>query len=155
MLSLELIADLVEKNRAATQARVREFTLGGREFRFNSEPAIMGVVNLSAGSWDRESVCLTAESAIARGKVLAAQGAAIVDIGAESTLANAELVGAELQKSRLLPVVRELCAAGVLVSVETYQPEVTQACLGKGACDQLSPRRGPAVDDGCAGRHLF
>ena len=92
MLTLEFLAELVEKNRPAMQARVREFALGGREFSFNSAPAIMGVVNLSAASWYRESVCLSADSAIARGKVLAAQGAAIVDIGAESTLANTELV---------------------------------------------------------------
>ena len=133
MLALEFLAELVEKNRSATHANVREFALGGREFRFNSEPAIMGVVNLSAGSWYRESVCLSADAAIARGKVLAAQGAAIVDIGAESTLSNTELVGAELQNSKLLPVVKELRAAGVLVSVETYHPEVTRACLAAGA----------------------
>ncbi len=133
MLSLEHLAGLVEKNRPAAQARVREFTLGGREFRFNTEPSIMGVVNLSAGSWYRESVCLSAEAAIARGKILTAQGAAIVDIGAESTLANTELVGAAAQNSQLLPVVRELRAAGVLVSVETYHPEVTRACLAAGA----------------------
>ena len=133
MLTLEFLAELVEKNRSATHANVREFALGGREFRFNSEPAIMGVVNLSAGSWYRESVCLSAEAAIARGKVLAAQGAAIVDIGAESTLANTELVGPELQNSKLLPVVKELRAADVLVSVETYHPEVTRACLAAGA----------------------
>jgi len=93
----------------------------------------MGVVNLSAGSWYRESVCLSADAAIARGKILAAQGAAIVDIGAESTLANTDLVGASAQNSQLLPVVHALRAAGVLVSVETYHPEVTRACLAAGA----------------------
>jgi dihydropteroate synthase len=133
MLSLEHLAELVEKNRPAAQARVREFTLGGREFRFNTEPAIMGVVNLSAGSWYRESVCLSAEAAIARGKVLAAQGAAIIDLGAESTLANTDLVGAAAQNAQLLPVVRALRAAGILISVETYHPEVTRACLAAGA----------------------
>lgn len=133
MLTLEFLAELVEKNRPAAAARVREFALGGREFHFNTAPAIMGVVNLSAGSWYRESVCLSTDAAIARGKVLAAQGAAIVDIGAESTLANTALVGADLQNSQLLPVVRELRAAGILVSVETYHPEVTRACLAAGA----------------------
>jgi len=133
MLTLEFLAGLLEKNRPAAQARVREFALGGQGFSFNSEPAIMGVVNLSAGSWYRESVCLSAEAAIARGKVLAAQGAAIVDLGAESTLSNTELVGAELQNSKLLPVLSGLRAAGVLVSVETYQPEVARACLAAGA----------------------
>jgi dihydropteroate synthase len=57
---------------------VRKFSIGGRKFNFNSQPAIMGVVNLSADSWYRESVCLSAESAVQRGKILAAQGA---DIG--------------------------------------------------------------------------
>jgi dihydropteroate synthase len=43
------------------------------------------------------------------------------------------LVGPELQNSKLLPVVKELRAAGVLVSVETYHPEVTRTCLAAGA----------------------
>jgi len=72
MLTLEHLADLVEKNRLAVQARVKEFSLAGRQFAFNSEPAIMGVVNLSPDSWYRESVCLTTETAIRRGKILEA-----------------------------------------------------------------------------------
>jgi dihydropteroate synthase len=52
----------------------------------------MGVVNLSPDSWYRESVCLTAGAAVQRGKMLAAQGADIVDVGAESTLASAARV---------------------------------------------------------------
>jgi hypothetical protein len=46
------------QNRAAASARVREFSLGGKNFNFNLSPAIMGVVNLSADSWYRESVVL-------------------------------------------------------------------------------------------------
>ena len=60
----------------------------------------MGVVNLSPDSWYRESVCLTAEAAVQRGRVLTAQGADIVDVGAESTLAHAARVddaGAKFQ----------------------------------------------------------
>ena len=93
----------------------------------------MGVVNLSADSWYRESVCSTVEAAVRRGQVLAAQGADIVDVGAESTLANAARVDDAAQNSRLLPVIKELRAAGVLVSVETYQLAVTRACLEAGA----------------------
>lgn len=133
VLSLEQLAELFEKNRAAASARVKEFSIGGRAFHFNSGPAIMGVVNLSADSWYRESVCLTAESAIHRARVLHEQGAAIVDIGAESTLANAARVEDAAQKSKLLPVVEALRAAGILVSVETYQPAVTRACFDAGA----------------------
>ncbi len=133
MLDLEQLSELLEKNRAAASVRVKEFTIGDRQFNFNSSPAIMGVVNLSADSWYRESVCLTAESAIQRGRVLREQGADIVDIGAESTLANAARVGGEAQNSKLLPVIEALRAANVLVSVETYQPAVTRACLDAGA----------------------
>lgn len=133
MLQLEHFTELAAQNRAALSARVREFSIAGKLFAFNSHPAIMGVVNLSADSWYRESVCLTAESAIQRGKVLAAQGAEIVDLGAESTLSHAARVDEVGQNSKLLPVIKELRAANVLVSVETYQPVVTRACLEAGA----------------------
>jgi len=133
MLNLEQLTELLEKNRAAASARVKEFSIGGKQFAFNSRPAIMGVVNLSADSWYRESVCLTAESAIQRGKVLVTQGADIVDVGAESTLAHAARADDDRQNSMMLPVIKELRAAGILVSVETYQPTVTRACLEAGA----------------------
>jgi dihydropteroate synthase len=133
MLTLEHLAELLERNRAAAAARVKEFAIGGRQFNFNAHPAIMGVLNLSADSWYRESVCLTAESAIQRGQILSTQGADIVDIGAESTLAHAARVDDAGQNSKLLPVIKALRAKGILVSVETYQPAVTRACLEAGA----------------------
>jgi len=103
MLQLEQLAELVEQNRSALSERVKEFSIGGTPFTFNSQPAIMGVVNLSSDSWYRESVCLTTESAVRRGRVLAAQGADIVDVGAESTLAQAARVDEVRQNSKLLP----------------------------------------------------
>jgi dihydropteroate synthase len=133
MLQFEHLTELVAQNRPALSARVKEFSIGGRPFAFNSRPAIMGVINLSADSWYRESVCLNAESAVQRGKTLATQGADMVDIGAESTLAHAARVDDVGQNSKLLPVIRALRAANVLVSVETYQPAVTRACLEAGA----------------------
>lgn len=133
MLNLEQLSELLNKHRAAAAARVKEFSIGGQPFTFNARPAIMGVINLSSDSWYRESVCLTAESAIRRGRQLQMQGADIVDLGAESTLAHAARVDAAAQSSRLLPVLRALREAGVLVSVESYQPAVTRACLEAGA----------------------
>ena len=133
MLNLEQLFELLENNRAAASARVREFSIGGKQFRFNSQPAIMGVVNLSPDSWYRESVCLSAEAAVRRGKMLTAQGAEIIDVGAESTLAHAARAVDAVQKSKLLPVIRALRAAKILVSVETYSPAVTRASLAAGA----------------------
>jgi dihydropteroate synthase len=133
VLKLEQLAELLEKNRAAASARVREFSIGGKRFNFNSQPAVMGVVNLSPDSWYRESVCLSTEAAVRRGKVHAAQGADIVDIGAESTLAHAARVDDPAQTGQLLPVIEELRAARIPVSVETYSPKVARAALEAGA----------------------
>jgi dihydropteroate synthase len=133
MLKLEDLAELAGRFRDAVPARVREFPIGGVKFAFNSRPAIMGVVNLSPDSWYRESVCLTVEAAVRRARVLTGQGADIVDVGAESTLANAARLDDTAQTSRLLPVITELRAANILVSVETYSPVVTRACLEAGA----------------------
>lgn len=133
MLQLEHLAELAARNVDALSAKVAAFDLGGRRFDGNLRPEVMGVVNLSADSWYRESVCLTAESAVRRGRVLLAQGASIIDIGAESTLAHAGRVDEAAQNSMLLPVVRELAREGAIVSVETYHPAVTRACLEAGA----------------------
>src|SRR2546422_4823629 len=133
MLTLEHLADLVEKNLLAAQARVKEFTLAGKHFAFNSGPAIMGVINLSPDSWYRESVCLTAESAIRRGRLLREQGAQIIDVGAESTLPQAARVGEAEQTTKLLPVIKGLRESGILVSLETYEPAVARVCLEAGA----------------------
>jgi dihydropteroate synthase len=133
MLRLEDLAALADQHRDALSSRVASFEIAGHRFDGNARPELMGVINLSADSWYRESVCLSADAAIARGHVLAAQGAAILDIGAESSLAQAERVDEARQNSRLLPVVRELAQAGHIVSVETYHPEVTRACFEAGA----------------------
>lgn len=133
MLDLRDLADLVEQHAEALEAKIPPMTLRGRTLPLGQRPVLMGVINLSPDSWYRESVCLNPESAVRRGRVLAAQGADLVDVGAESTLAHAARVEDALQESRLLPVVRELAAAGLLVSVETYSARVARAALEAGA----------------------
>jgi dihydropteroate synthase len=93
----------------------------------------MGVINLSADSWYRESVVLDTAAALQRAEILAAQGADLVDVGAESTLLKARRIATRRQVTQLLPVVRGLRDRGILVSVETYHPEVARACLEEGA----------------------
>ncbi len=133
MLSLEYLAGLLERHRPAAQCRVQAFEIAGRLFDGNSGPALMGVVNLSPDSWYRESVCLSADAALRRACVLHEQGAEVIDIGAESSLAHAARVDAAGQNSRMLPVIRAVREQGILVSVETYEPSVAQACLDAGA----------------------
>jgi dihydropteroate synthase len=133
MLDLATLAALHEKYREAASLPVADFALGAHRFDFEKQAYLMGVVNLSADSWYRESVALNADAAIRRARTLHEQGAAIIDVGAESTLAGAARIDDATQKSALIPVVRELASAGICVSVETYHPSVTTACLKAGA----------------------
>jgi dihydropteroate synthase len=61
-----------------------------------------------------------------------AQGAGVVDVGAESSTARAARVGPDEQIARLIPVINEI-AVETVVSVETYEPRVVEACLKSGA----------------------
>jgi dihydropteroate synthase len=101
-------------------------TIGG------PEPVLMGTINLSRDSTYRESIAVTTEAAVRKARTQVAQGAQVVDVGAESSTARAARVGATAQQARLLPVVEEL-AKDCLVSVETYRPGVAEAALAVGA----------------------
>lgn len=93
---------------------------------------LMGCVNLSRDSTYRESVATGPADAVRMGRVQVAQGAAVIDLGAESSNATAARVGVDDQLARLLPAVEGLAAEAV-VSVETYEPAVVRACLEAGA----------------------
>lgn len=133
MITLRELARLAAEHAADLDHSVAPFRVGEKVFDTDSRPSIMGVVNLSQDSWYRESIAPSAEAAIRRGIVLAAQGADFVDVGAESVVAGTRRVSAEDQVRTLVPVVEGLAAAGVLVSVESYEPAVVRACLQAGA----------------------
>jgi len=133
MLSLETLATLAREHAGDLASRVRDFSLKGFPFRATDRPHLMGVVNFSAESWYRESVVLSASAAIERIRRLRAEGAHLVDLGAESSLAHAARADAESQTRTLLPILRELSPEGFLLSVETYQPSTARACLEAGA----------------------
>jgi dihydropteroate synthase len=133
MLSLEYLAELAAKFAPALGKEVREFEVDGKWISSHSRASIMGVINLSPDSWYRESVCLSVESAVRRAFVLQEQGADAIDIGAESTLSNAAVVSEPMQGSRLLPVLDELRALRVPISVETYNAALARRCLEAGA----------------------
>lgn len=133
MLMLEDLYEIHEKYKDALKVKVEEFSLGNKHFNFNTNKAILGVINLSSDSWYRESVCLSTETAIERGIILEATGADIVDIGAESTLEKAERIEDFQQQSKIIPVLKSLNEKQILTSVETYYPTVARECLKAGA----------------------
>lgn len=133
MLDHQVLSALWQQYHDALVSPVRTFHLGGRLFDFNRYRYLVGVINLSTDSWYRESVCATTAEAIARAEMLRTDGADIIDLGAESTLPQAQQADAQQQIDRLLPVVEALKARQMLVSVESYYPEVLATCAKAGA----------------------
>lgn len=133
MLTLEWLIEVWERYGEASRMPAKRFIIGQNQLEAGGRPLLMGVINLSPQSWYRESVCLSREAAVRRGKVLAAQGADIVDVGGESTLSHAERVSHDAQIEAVVPIVRELAGAGIHVSVETYSDQVALAVLDAGA----------------------
>lgn len=95
--------------------------------------AVMGVLNVTPDSFSDGGRFAETAPAVAHGLALWADGADIVDVGGESTRPGAAAVGAAQEAARVLPVVTELVASGVTVSVDTYRAEVAAAALAAGA----------------------
>ncbi|KKD36906.1 dihydropteroate synthase [Limnoraphis robusta] len=133
MLTLADIYEIYDKHKDDYNAQVQELTIGNKKFNFNSQTAILGIVNLSVDSWFNHTICYTSEQAIRRGKVLTAQGADIIDIGTEATTKNTQRADEFQQKSQLVPILETFSKEGILTSVETYYPEVARICLKAGA----------------------
>ncbi len=133
MITLRELARLAAAHADDLDHPVAPLRLGDRTVDTDKTPALMGVVNLSRDSSYRESIAVSADSAIRKGRVLAAQGADLVDIGAESSRATAAAIGAEDQQRVVLPVIEALVEDGIAVSIESYDAAVARAGLRAGA----------------------
>jgi len=97
-------------------------------------PAVMGIVNVTPDSFSDGGQFLDAGRAIEHGLELAAAGAAVLDVGGESTRPGSQPVPADEQRRRILPVILRLAAeAGVPVSVDTADASVAADALEAGA----------------------
>lgn len=96
------------------------------------EMRILGILNVTRDSFSDGGQFLDPGRAVEHARRLVADGAAIIDVGAESTHPDAEDVPAEEEIARLTPVVKALRADGVRVSVDTYKPTVIGAVLELG-----------------------
>ncbi|HYJ55107.1 MAG TPA: dihydropteroate synthase [Mycobacterium sp.] len=93
----------------------------------------MGVVNVTDDSFSDGGLFLDRERAVEHGVALAAQGAAIVDVGGESTRPGAARVDPRVEMSRVLPVVKELVQQGITISIDTMHAGVARAAVENGA----------------------
>src|SRR5215218_11043969 len=96
-------------------------------------PLLMGVVNVTPDSFSDGGRWSTPDAAIAHGRDLLADGADILDIVGESTRRGATRPLVEEELGRVIPVIRELSAGGVTVSVDTMRSEVAEQAVASGA----------------------
>lgn len=96
-------------------------------------PLLMGVVNITPDSFSDGNQYLQTENAIRHAKQLIADGADILDLGAESTRPGAEPVSISEELDRLLPVIEGLYDLNVPISVDTFKPQVMRTVLKAGA----------------------
>lgn len=94
---------------------------------------VMGVVNVTDDSFSDGGLFLDSTRAIEHGLALVAEGAAIIDVGGESTRPGATRIDPDVETARVIPVVKELAAAGVTVSIDTMHAAVARAALESGA----------------------
>src|SRR4051794_14148638 len=93
----------------------------------------MGVLNVTPDSFSDGGHYADTAAAVAHGLELVAAGADIIDVGGESTRPGAERVDQDVELARVIPVVRQLVQAKVLVSVDTMRAGVAEAALDAGA----------------------
>jgi dihydropteroate synthase len=94
---------------------------------------VMGVLNVTPDSFSDGGRYPDLDSAVAHARLMAAEGADLIDVGGESTRPGAVRVAAEEEARRVLPVIGELAAAGLTVSVDTYRASVAEQALAAGA----------------------
>jgi dihydropteroate synthase len=97
-------------------------------------PVVMGVLNVTPDSFSDGGRYFSLEAAVERGLRMAEEGAAIVDVGGESTRPGATEVGVAEEIDRVVPVIERLAArTPVVLSVDTSKPDVMAAALSAGA----------------------
>jgi dihydropteroate synthase len=94
---------------------------------------VMGVLNVTPDSFSDGGRYLDRDHAVAHGVEMREAGADLVDVGGESTRPGAQRIEADVEKARVLPVIRDLVAEGVRVSIDTTRAAVAEAAVEAGA----------------------
>ncbi len=109
-----------------------KFHLWGRSLSLKP-PKVMGALNLTPDSFSDGGLYVRPEDALRRAREMSEEGAAILDLGAESTRPGAHLIEAEEELDRLLPVLEPLLKdPSLLISVDTSKPKVAEEVLARG-----------------------
>ncbi len=95
---------------------------------------VIGIVNVTPDSFSDGGRWADPAAAVARGRELVSAGADLIDVGGESTRPGARRVDSATESDRVLPVVTELVAAGIPVSIDTMRASTAVAAVAAGAC---------------------
>ena len=106
----------------------------GERLDFSAGCVVMGVLNVTPDSFSDGGQFFDTEKAVEHGLEMAADGAAIIDVGAESTRPGSQPVSTDEQIARAVPVIKALCEKiNIPISIDTYNYEVALAALKAGA----------------------
>ena len=130
-LEQRIDADLDKQWQAITSPRP-PLQMGDRTVRLD-QPQVMGILNVTPDSFSDGGRFADAGEAATAGADMAAEGAAIVDVGGESTRPGAAPVWAGDEAERVVPVISQLASGGAAVSIDTRKSEVMQVAVAAGA----------------------
>jgi len=130
----------------------RVWSCGGFRLTLDT-PRLMGVINVTPDSFSDGGRHLDAQQAVAHGRVLIEDGAAILDVGGESTRPGAAAVSQAEELRRVLPVIKGLAGVRVPLSIDTAKPAVMRAAIAAGASivNDIHALRMPGAVDVVAG----
>ncbi|NUQ17658.1 MAG: dihydropteroate synthase [Sphingomonas sp.] len=123
--------DMAAQWKALTSPR-GPLQMGERTIRLD-QPQVMGIVNATPDSFSDGGQFADSAAAAEAGMQMSAQGAAIIDVGGESTRPGARLVWEGDEIERVIPVIRQLAGGGAAVSVDTRKADVMTAAIQAGA----------------------
>ncbi len=141
----------VEPAEISAQPIRRPLVLGGRRYDL-ARPLVLGIVNVTADSFSDGGRFLDPERALDHARQLIADGADLVDLGAESTRPGALSIPVAAEIARLLPLISTLAAEGIAVSVDSRKPDVMRAAIAAGAAmiNDVSALSAPGAIEACA-----
>ena len=128
-----------------------QMMIGGKEFVFKDHTYIMGILNVTPDSFSDGGSYTTLDKALKQTERMMAEGAAIIDIGGESTRPGYTLLPDEEETRRVVPVIRAVKERfDIPVSVDTYKSRVAEAAIEAGA-DMINDIWGLKYDPELAG----
>ncbi|HRW12082.1 MAG TPA: dihydropteroate synthase [Syntrophomonas sp.] len=131
---LRTVAAEIENILQTMEAPLSDLALAqGKNLALGSKTVIMGILNITPDSFSDGGRFLEPDKAYARASTMQAEGADIIDIGGASSRPDSIMVSEAEELARVIPLVKKLVDAGMLVSVDTFRAEVARQSLENGA----------------------